>query len=225
MNIQVPDGYGCWGFDVSESQGPINIQAIQDSGASFLIVKATDGIHDVDPQFHRTMQLCSDRKFPAACYGVQEAYGLVKAEEQARHFLDVTKGCGATLYPWLDFELAKNLGGLEALKAAHRWRDIVAQETGLPVVLYTMPSFFLLLEKYAGHAGDDTIALLGISPLAIAHYTQAYTKPPTIPAPWTDCLYWQASGGKPASRNYATLPGSTVDVDVDFCKSLKGAGP
>jgi GH25 family lysozyme M1 (1,4-beta-N-acetylmuramidase) len=83
-------------------------------------------------------------------------------------------------------------------------------------MVYTYPSFVEVLERYAGQAGEQAIASLANRPLWIAHYTQSYERPPTIPEPWVKAVMWQASGGSKESKNYCVLPGTQIDVDVDL---------
>jgi lysozyme len=216
-------------LDVGRAQGRIDVPALVAAGVSALCIRATDGEHDVDPEFERTAAACVAEGLDFGCYFVLEAYGPKRAEGQGRHFAEVTKASGATLPGWIDFELAHGLSGLDALRSAVIVRDFLRGELGGELVLYTGPSFVETLERYAGHAGDPVVASLGSSPLAVAHYTQSVETLPSVPPPWDDWLYWQASGDAKASRNFATLPGRSTVVDVDFPRAtldeLRALGP
>jgi hypothetical protein len=97
------------------------------------------------------------------------------------------------------------------------WCETVEQALRQRVMVYTGPAFVRQFITYAGLAGAEAVAALGRRPLVVAHYTGDYARLPTVPRPWSDWTIWQASGGRAASPNYATLPSHpTVDVDVDW---------
>jgi lysozyme len=187
------------------------------AGVSFLYAKATDGLHSVDPQFAATAAACRDAGLAFGAYGVLEPDGCAEASTQAAHFVATAKDSGMTLPPWCDFELARGLTGLEALRSAAEWCDAVSQALGQAVLVYCGPSFIEGLERLARDGDIDVLDALGKRPLAVAHYTGHVSRRPTVPTPWLDWMFWQASGGRQVSPlNYAVLPGTNIDVDVDY---------
>ena len=212
---KAPDGM-ILGVDTSTYQGKLDVPALMADGVSFsfLYCKATDGRQTVDTQFAATVAACRAAGLPWGCYGVLEPYGASAVQQQAAHFVGIVADAGATLPPWLDFELAHGETGSVALQCAADWCDAVGFALGVQPWVYTGPSFIETLERDAGFS--DAIARLGQRRLVVAHYTQDYARPPIVPSPWGDWTLWQASGGKAESRNYATLPGTQIAVDVDL---------
>jgi lysozyme len=226
---KAPPGYRLM-LDVGRDQGRLDVPALVGAGVDGLIIRTTDGEHDIDPQFAVSAAAATKAGLLWTGYFVLEPYGVLRADAQARHFAQVIRDAGEIgTAPWLDFELAHGLTGLAALQAAVEARDALRAELGSEVVVYLGPSFVETLEKMAGPAGDAVVAQLATSPLAVAHYTGDYARLPIVPPPWTDWLYWQASGGRTVSKNFATLPGRNTDVDVDFTRAtldqLRALGP
>lgn len=213
----LPAGW-IWGVDTSVAQGPPTyVPALRDAGCSFLIARATQGLHDVDDQFTATVRACSAASLPIGAYGVLCAYPREQAEAQARHFLDAVRGVPLDLAPVLDFELSgPKVSAAGLLAAARAWCEVVEDELGRGVVVYTGPSFISGLRKLAGPAGAADLAALATRPLFVAHYTQNHARLPSVPGPWEDWGLWQASGDRKTCRNAAQLPGGTADIDVDF---------
>lgn len=211
MGLPTPPSGWLLLVDTSASQGVLDCAKLVQGGVSGVWHRATDGRHDVDKQWTASVASSVANNLPFGAYGVLEPYGAAAAADQANHFCDTIDGTGWTLPPWLDFELAHGLSGLDALTAAANWCDVVEQRIGRGVVVYTGPSFVETLEKYAGHAADAVLARLATRPLALAEYNGGPPKTPHVPAPWTDWTFWQASGDKAA-----TIPGTTTDIDVDY---------
>lgn len=205
-----PDGWLLL-VDTSAAQGVLDCSVFVKAGVAGIWHKATEGLYDVDKQWKASAASSLAHQLPFGAYGVLEPYGSAKAEAQASHFCDIIKDTGWTLSPWLDFELAHGQTGLDALTSASIWCDAVEQRLGRGVCVYTGPSFFVTLTRYAGHAADAVLAKLVTRPLVVAHYNGGPPKSPMVPAPWTDWTIWQASGD-----HAAKIPGTTKDIDVDF---------
>jgi GH25 family lysozyme M1 (1,4-beta-N-acetylmuramidase) len=201
------------GVDTGLDQGLLDVPALQAAGVAFGYHRATDGIHDIDPQWTASSKASADAGLPFGAYGILEPYTLDKVAAQASHFCDVVRDSGATLAPWCDFELAHGESGLAALQAAAAWCDSVEQSLGIGVVVYTGPSFVETLERYAGPAADEVLVRLARRPLAVADYGVAK---PAVPPPWRTpdgdgWTIWQASGDGAAKLPWA--PHRDVDVD------------
>lgn len=210
MSLPTPPAGWLLLLDVGRDQGRIDVPALAAAGVSGLWVRATDGEHDVDPRYLETAASCVREGMPFGCYGVLEPYGLQRATAQAGHFVALAGNTGATLPPMLDFELARGVSASVALASAVAWRDDVEEALGRTPMVYAGPAFMLQLEQLAGQAGAGSAVALARSPLAVAHYTGAVTRPPRVPPPWGDWCVWQASGD-----GAAKLP-SGADVDVDY---------
>jgi lysozyme len=203
------------GIDASADQGTLDVAVLQAVGVSFAWLKATDGLHDVDAQFHPSAAACVARGLPFGCYGVLEAYGAALAAAQAAHFADTIAGCGAALAPWLDFEVRGKPGArppaADVLASAVAWCDAVEQRIGRRVIVYTFPAFIASLAQEGGSAVVASLAALAMRPLAIAHYDVAS---PTVPGLWKDWTVWQRSGNGAAKLPWAPY----LDVDVDVTR-------
>jgi len=211
MSLPTPPADWLLLVDTSAAQGRLDCSVFVKAGVSGIWHKATEGLHDVDTQWKASAASSLANKLPFGAYGVLEPYGSTKAQAQANHFCDTIENTGWTLAPWLDFELAHGVSGLDALTAAAIWCDAVEQRLGRGVCVYTGPSFIQTLEKYAGHTADAVLAKLGARPLVVAHYNGGPPKSPMVPPPWKDWTIWQASGD-----HAAKIPGTTKDIDVDF---------
>jgi lysozyme len=206
----LPDGWIA-GVDVGRSQGIVNVAALAAAGASFVYVRATDGLHDVDGQEARTVAACDASGIPYGLYSVIEPYGTGEAEAQEAHFASIARlAPGATLPPALDFELGKGRGAIDLFGAAVAWCEACERTLGRAPIVYAGPAFLLQLEALGGPVAMALATRLARWPLWVAHYTGSLSKPPRVPAPWQDWTLWQASGDRGVS-----LPGGHGWVDLD----------
>ncbi len=214
-----PDGWTL-GIDVSDVQGELDAPALAAAGVQACWIKISDGIHDGQRHADENARGLRAAGIDVGFYGVLEPYGVARVEPQVANFLRRVKATGAvaTLPPWCDFELGKGLTGSALLESAAEWCERVeAAGAGRPM-LYSYPAFIAGLVRLAGGPTHPTARRLARFPLAIAHYG---TTAPSVPAPWTDWVAWQASGDPaPAGarpRPWAHLPGRPgVAVDVDY---------
>lgn len=186
----LPDGW-IFGFDVSAAQGVVNVPAIMAAGCSWLHVRATDGLRDVDAQAHATVRACVDRALPYGLYDVLEPYGEAQAAAQAAHFLTVARECGGSLPPMVDFELSAGRSAVDLLTSAVTWCDVVEQALGSSPIVYASPGFLLALEKLGGGPALARAAKLARWRVWLADYGAAGATPaqnlarggPRVPAP------------------------------------------
>ena len=54
------------GIDVSRYQGKIDWARVKAGGTGFAIIKCTQGVNTVDPEFHRNMRNCAAVGLPVA---------------------------------------------------------------------------------------------------------------------------------------------------------------
>jgi GH25 family lysozyme M1 (1,4-beta-N-acetylmuramidase) len=210
-------------LDTWEGTGRLDVPALAQAGVTGIIAKASDGLRTPpDPQWGNT-----STGVLAQAQMVLGAYGVIESAEdpaaQARRFVDVIRDVYGTagtclLDPSCDFEVAAHETGAQALHSARVYTDTVSDALGRACMLYTGPAFWEYLVKLAKNvpgAAED-IAALGLLKLWLADYTGSFSRAPAIPLPWSKPHLWQASGGRKASRNYSTLPGTNTDVDVDL---------
>ena len=205
-----------FGVDTSAAQGRLDVPALVNEGASFAFHKATEGLHDIDPQWTTSARASLATGLPFGPYGVLSSYGPKFAAAQARHFVEVAKDSGATLPPGLDFELARGLTASAAILAARIWLDEVENALGLRCMVYTGPAFIEDLARLATQDVAADLAAIATRPLWLAHYTGSVDRPPRVPRWWDNWTLWQESGGRAESRDASTLPNSSTYVDVDW---------
>ncbi len=191
------------GVDLSVSQGEVDGAALRGAGVSFAWVKFTAGILGIDALGFRHA-------------AVLDFLGTFRAYLALRD-----RTCGTRILPpALDLELrAAGVSPRAILDGAVAWLDHVEGELGRLAVLYLGPAYIETMAKLAGPGADEDLLALAERPLWLSHYTGDYARPPTVPPPWAPSrreTIWQASGGSQVSPNFATLPGSTTQVDVDF---------
>jgi len=195
------------GVDVSSYQHPdgavIDWSAVAGHGASFAIVKATEGSGYVNPYFASDWVGIARAHLVRGAYEfARPAWPLSTAVSQAEAFVSTT---GTTrelgdLPPALDLEDSGGLSAGQLVAWAHRWLDTVQQLTGRLPMIYTYPRFW----QWA--TGDD--ASFGAYPLWEAAYSG--TAPSPLPG-WSRWTLWQHSDG-------AGYPGIADPVDESvFC--------
>lgn len=212
-----PPGF-IMGLDTSRAQGSrLDSDALRAAGVSFVIVKATDGLHDIEPTWEAHGRAALDAGAVLGAYGALEPYPSTEAAAQANHFCDVVQGTSAQLVA-LDFELGKGRPASDLLRAARIWLDTVEARLGLRALLYTMPMFWNALVNWAGDAGTDDARAIATRPLWLADYgngTRALDPMidhPRVPFEWAEpgCAIWQVG------PHGATLPGTSTAVDVNW---------
>jgi len=226
--LRTPPADHLLGVDLGEPQGRVNVAALVDAGCDFVIIRATQGLHDIDKEAERTAAACIAELLPFTFYGVLCPYPVPQAEAQARHFLELSKGYPLAIPPALDFELSKGRTAVELFEAGRIWCETVEAELGKPTMVYTSPAFVEQLDKLDGVDGPHPeLVRLAERRLWLAHYTGDFARGPRTPVPWSGAPWvWQGSGNHytklPSgervlcSPNYSTLPGGSVEVDVNL---------
>jgi lysozyme len=183
------------GIDVSDHQGTVDWNAVQQAGKVFVFIKATDGITWTDPDF-------------AANWSGAEAAGLLRGAyhfyetdddptAQAQNFLNAVQLAPGDLPPVVDIERFDTGGtASQTVKDLQTWLDVVEQATGRTPIIYTSHGFWNSLGTSA----------FGLYPLWIAEYG---VQSPTLPAGWASWTFWQFS----ESGTVAGISGS-VDLNV-----------
>lgn len=176
----------------------------------FAIVKATEGLTYVDPQFAANMEMAERNGL------ITGAYHYIWPNRDpvvaAKKFFDVAAG-KVELPPFLDFETMKGMSAGEAVFNVWRFKKESEQLWGRKVVLYTYPSFWdgLWVGRF-GYVDARTrgyLYELADNDLWLAHYG---VRSPKVPQPWTTWKIWQYDGN---GGEYLDQPGGKVDSD--FC--------
>jgi lysozyme len=169
------------GIDVSFYQGTIDWTTVANNNISFAILKATEGLDIVDPNFATNWAASRAVGMTRSAYHFFRAARDAKA--QAEFFLKtVGKLEDFDLPLVLDLERVDGIDRNVALDKAQIWLDIVEKATGRKPIVYTYPVFWE--EQLA-----DTNRFVNY-PLWIAHYQ---TLQPWVPGKWKNWTFHQYS--------------------------------
>lgn len=182
------------GIDVSHFQGNIDWQAVAGDGVRFCFIKATEGVGNVDPMFHRNW---NGAKAAGVLRGAYHFFHPnLDAKQQAEHFLSVVTVEEGTLPPALDMEVTDGVD-FEGLQAGIRtWMETVEASAGRKPVVYTDPSFWQ----------ENVKADMSQYPLWLA----CYASQPEMPPGWRTWTFWQHS-------DQGKVNGIDGPVDLDNC--------
>jgi len=182
------------GVDVSHFQGEVAWRAVAGDGIRFCFIKATEGVEDVDPMFHRNWTAANEAGLLRGAYHF--LHPNLDARQQAEHFLSVVKLNGGMLPPALDIEVTNGVDRQGLQSGIRTWIETVESATGRKPVLYTDPSFWQ----------ENVDADLGQYPLWLA----CYADQPALPPGWRAWTFWQHS-------DQGKVNGIDGPVDLDSC--------
>lgn len=203
------------GLDVYHGDGTIDWQAVYNSGARFVIVKATQGVTIVDSAFKRNLEAARAAGLYVGLYHYFLPLG--NASEQVDYYLQAVidaTGAAATraafhnlLVPFLDVEDAGTMGPNALVNSVLAFIKQVEAKLGRGCVIYTYPSF--ITEHLEGARLTSELAKY---PLWIASYPAGGqpTGSPRIPGIWQAAAFWQYT-------DHGSIPGVAgggVDLDV-----------
>jgi len=184
------------GIDVSSWQGPVNWQAVRQSGRQFAFAKATEGMTFVDSTFAANRQAMA-----GAGLALRGFYHFARpdrnsAAAEAAHFLRTVGPLGPGEVAVLDLEVAPSAAVSDW---AAEWLALVAKGTGRTPVLYSYQSYLY------------SIPTAGLTqyPLWMAAWgTNDGNVPATSPKSdrWSRWTWWQYTSN-------STVPGVTGHVD------------
>lgn len=181
FGISIPNEYSIHGIDVSKHQHIIAWEEVKEMRVnniqlSFAFIKATEGIGNTDPQFHRNWKKAKDNNI------IRGAYHFFIAPKdgktQAENFIKRVELDSGDLPPVLDVEQGYGVSKIQLQKEVKAWLETVEAYYKIKPVIYTNVDFY---EKYLGSGFDNY-------PLWIAHYYQEQR--PRISRNW---LFWQHS--------------------------------
>jgi lysozyme len=181
FGIPVPENFSIHGIDVSRYQQTVAWDVVKEMKVKriqlgFAFIKATDGIGNVDPQFHRNWK---KSKQAGMIRGAYHFFNPVKdGREQAENFIKKVDLEKNDLPPVLDIEQMNGTSIAVLKKELMEWLVIVENHYGVKPIIYTNVDF------YKRNLGKD----FDIYPLWAAHYYQ-YNEP-RISRNWT---FWQHS--------------------------------
>ncbi|MCW8875434.1 MAG: GH25 family lysozyme [Kangiellaceae bacterium] len=182
------------GIDVSHYQGVIDWSQLSLEGLHFVFIKATQGLHFVDPTFSGNTKGAEQISLLSGAYHFFEP--KQSPVEQAEFFLEVTSGLHQ-LPPVLDIEIAQGLDKKEIVSASKQWLEKVEAETGCRPIIYSS------LDFWQTYLSDD----LADYQLWVAEY-QKGLKQPTGSESW---IFWQETDS-------AHLAGIKSSVDLNLSK-------
>jgi len=204
------------GVDVYSGTGTIDWMKVQGANRQFAFIKATQGDYNKQSTFVAQWTNAKAAGVLRSPYHFFD--GTIDGVVQANAFLaEITAAGGlqpGDLPAMLDIECptsstkstaqanceyAGDSGWVPTATLVQRifdWLDTVTAATGRPPIIYSYPSWFA--------AVGVTDAKLTNYPLFIASYNSCAT----IPAPWTDAVFWQYSAT-------GTVAGISGQVDMD----------
>jgi GH25 family lysozyme M1 (1,4-beta-N-acetylmuramidase) len=204
------------GIDVSRAQGTINWTQVKGAGREFAFIKATQGDYNKQTTFDAQWSGAKAAGVLRSPYHFFD--GTSDGVAQANWFLAELTAAGGLesgdLAPMLDLECPTsssqtasqsdceytgNSGWVPTATLKQRtfdWLTTVEAATGRKPYIYSYPSWFTDV-----NFTDSTLATY---PLYIASYNACAT----VPAPWTQAVFWQYSAT-------GTVPGVTGQVDED----------
>jgi lysozyme len=174
--------------DLSHNNGVVNLAAAKQAGLLGIIHKATQGLHFVDPAFHKNVGAARSLGLLVGAYHFADG---TDAGAQAAHFL-------ATVQPemLLVLDLETNpKGSSMSLTQARTFVTQVHQKTGRWPGLYSGD----YIKAALGAAHDPVLANCWF-------WLAQYGSHPTIPHIWNQWTMWQYTNGKSGSQPYE-MPG------------------
>ncbi|KAI4086880.1 MAG: hypothetical protein LQ344_007206 [Seirophora lacunosa] len=184
------------GFDISHYQASVNFGAAYNSGARFVIIKATEGTTYTDPSFSSHYTSATSAGLIRGGYHFARPSSSTGAA-QATFFLAHGGGWspdGITLPGMLDMEYnpsstSQPCYGLSQAGMVAWVRDFVNTyqgRTGRWPLIYTSNSWWVTCT-------GDSAAFSGTCPLVLARYSTA--GPGTVPGGWGYQTIWQKDAG------------------------------
>jgi lysozyme len=181
FGIDIPEQYNIHGIDVSKYQSliawdEVKAMRVKDVRLGFAFIKATEGIGNTDPNFHRNWKKAKDNGV------IRGAYHFFIASKdgrmQAENFIDKVELSPGDLPPVLDIEQLNGVSAAVMKVEIRKWLDIVENHYQVKPIIYTNVDFY---NRCLGNDFDTY-------PLWLAHYYQ-----PEKPRIKRDWLFWQHS--------------------------------
>ena len=181
FGIAIPQTYSIHGIDVSKYQQTIaweEVKAMQVETIrlGFTFIKATEGIGNVDRQFHRNWKKAKQAGMIRGAYHF--FIGSKDGRGQAENFIDKVDLQTGDLPPVLDVEQLNGNNIISLRKEIKEWLAVAENYYRVKPIIYTNVDFY---NRCLGSEFDEY-------PLWVAHYYQP--QQPRIKRGWT---FWQHS--------------------------------
>lgn len=199
FGIMMPNEYSIHGIDVSRYQNiiaweEVKAMKVDDIQLGFAFIKATEGLGNTDPQFHRNWRRAKNNEI------VRGAYHFFIATKdgklQAENFIKKVDLKPGDLPPVLDVEQRYGASKAQLQKEVKKWLQTIEDYYHVKPIIYTNVDF------YKQNLGSD----FDEYPLWVAHYYQQ--EQPRITRDW---LFWQ-------HNDQGNVNGITAKVDFNVFK-------
>jgi hypothetical protein len=200
------DFHNIVGYDISKWQGAVNFQKMKAGGASFVIVKASQG-NWADPKFAENWKAAKG-VLPRSSYHYYD--NRYPPDAQARKYFDILRGDLEGMC-WLDLE-DRSTGVYQGWQG---WYDFLEEfkqvYPGARIGIYSNFYYIIEMLSFATKAQRD---YFGQYPLWLANYGTdpfhpAYSST-MVPLPWLECLILQS--GTPAIG----LDAGVESLEIDY---------
>ena len=190
------------GIDIASYQAGINLAVIP---CDFVIIKATEGISYINPDYKRAMEQALSLKKLVGVYHYVTGSGV---ETEARHFLETAATVVGKAVLFLDWEETGN-SQFHNPNYVKAMLDYIAEKTGVT------PGIYMSKSVCRQYGWPQTAAKY---PLWVAQY-QNYSVHTYKDDPWTDHFGYGA-WNEPIIFQYSSVgrfPGFGANVDLNQC--------
>lgn len=179
FGIDIPDDYSIHGIDVSRYQNiiaweEVKAMKVKSIRIKFAFIKATEGIGNTDPQFHRNWRKARSNDIIRGAYHffIASKDGKMQAENFIRR-VELEPG---DLPPVLDIEQRNGMSPSQVRQEAKKWLEAIENYYKTKPIIYTNVDF------YKNNLGSE----FDKYPLWVAHYYEQ--QQPRIRRDW---IFWQ----------------------------------
>jgi lysozyme len=194
-----------WGVDLSHYNTVSDWEALTKSGATFVILKATDGRFFVDPAFAERFETLKRLSVLRGAYHFYETKDDPRT--QAEWFVKNVKLGDGDLPPIVDIERVKGPVDGDVHKNFRVFLDVLEKRFGAKPIIYTGPGFW-------NHAMRDHLPSY---PLWVAEYGAAA---PQMPVGWKSWTLWQYTEQGQAAGIDGAVDRSYVNASGEGLKAL-----
>jgi len=196
FGIAIPDEYTIHGIDVSKYQDiiaweEVRAMKVNNIQIGFAFIKATEGIDNTDPQFHRNWKRAKSNNIPRGAYHF--FIGSKDGKMQAQNFIKRVDLAPGDLPPVLDVEQRNGTTQEQLKREVRKWLETAENYYGVVPIIYTNVDF------YKNNLGSE----FDKYPLWVAHYYEE--QQPRITRDWA---FWQ-------HNDQGNINGITSKVDFN----------
>lgn len=192
------------GIDVSHYQGDINWSDLKKHNqVHFAFVKATEGLHFVDPRSQDNFRGLKQADIPFGSYHF--FHPNLNAEQQARFFIQHVSR-PLVMPPVLDIELSQGMKPEQIRAAAKIWLTKVEQDLGCKPIIYTGLDYW---KSFLGPEFNDY-------KIWLAEYQNKLFTPADM-APWS---IWQSTEHDSVQGINGSVDKNQLDLKLNSLESL-----